>query len=272
VPHNPHFPIVAEQDTELGREVRHMYGEVAARLRASAADTVVFFTSDHYNIFFDTSVPIFSIGVAEATRGPSDYPNLPAYDVRLDPDLARHLQEQSVAAEFDVGMSQEFEVDHTVISPLHFLTPGLTVPIVPIFISGFMRPLPTARRCFDFGRALRRAIESYPGDRRVAVVASGSISLEIGGPRVFEDHHTGVPDPEWLDRVVGLLADGEFEKLVEHATDAQIFRAGNAGGEILDWITMLGMTDPAPPEFLDVQPRFGHAFAAWPQPASGAAS
>jgi aromatic ring-opening dioxygenase catalytic subunit (LigB family) len=263
VPHNPHFPIIAEQDTDLGREVTYMYGQVADRMQACAADSVVFFTSDHYNIFFDTCVPIFSIGVADSTRGPSDYPDLPKYDLRLDPVLARHLQSQVVAAHFDVGMSQEFAVDHTVISPLHFLTPGLTVPVVPIFVSGFMRPLPTAQRCFEFGRALRRAIEEFPGDRRVAVVASGSISLEIGGPRIFEDHHTGVPDPQWLDRVVDLLAEGEFGKLVAHATDSQLARAGNAGGEILDWITMLGMTDPAPPEYLDVQPRFGHAFAAW---------
>ncbi len=265
VPHNPHFPVLAETDDPLGVEVKRMYGGVSEHLQAAEPDVIVFLTSDHYNIFWDRSVPIFSIGVADSAVGPSDYPNLHRYELAIDTELARHLQAHAVSASFDVGMSQEFEFDHTVTSPLHFLTPGLRVPVVPVFVSGFLRPIPSARRCYELGKALREGVLGLDGGRRVAVVASGSISLEIGGPRMFPDHHTGVPDPQWLDRVLGLLATGEHEQLVAEATDEQLWKAGNAGGELLDWMVMLGMADePRPPEYLDVQTRFGHAFAAWP--------
>jgi hypothetical protein len=64
--------------------------------------------------------------------------------------------------------------------------------------------------------------------------------------------------------VVELLRAGDFETLVAEATDEQMREAGNAAGEILDWITMLGMIDPAPPEVIETQPQFGHSYAAWP--------
>jgi protocatechuate 4,5-dioxygenase beta chain len=68
----------------------------------------------------------------------------------------------------------------------------------------------------------------------------------------------------WLDRVLELLGTGEVEQLVSEATDERLWRAGNAGGELLDWIAMLATFDPRPPEFLECQPQYGHAFAAWP--------
>jgi protocatechuate 4,5-dioxygenase beta chain len=103
------------------------------------------------------------------------------------------------------------------------------------------------------------------------VLASGSFSLEIGGPRISETSHTGVPDPAWLGRVVELLRAGQVAELVEEATDEQLWKAGNAGGELLDWIAMLGTVDPAPPASLEVQAQFGHAFAAWPGAGADAA-
>jgi protocatechuate 4,5-dioxygenase beta chain len=114
-------------------------------------------------------------------------------------------------------------------------------------------------------------VEAAP-DSRVAVIASGSFSLEIGGPRISEDSHTGVPDPAWVERVLELLRAADVATLVSEATDERLWRAGNAGGELLDWIAMLGMFDPRPPDFLDVQPQFGHAYVAWPLDPVGAAS
>jgi hypothetical protein len=63
---------------------------------------------------------------------------------------------------------------------------------------------------------------------RVAAVASGSFSLEIGGPRVGEHSHTGVPAPEWVARVVALLGDGAVDALVAEATEERLAHAGSA--------------------------------------------
>lgn len=269
VPHNPHFPTWSAKGHPLGPEIDRYYGEVAEQLRAVGPDAILFVTSDHYNLFFET-LPIFMLGVAEAAAGPSDYPEIERRELLGEARLARHLQSSLVAAEFDVGALQEFEYDHTVIAPLHFLWPGEAVPVVPLFVSAFLRPIPTARRCFALGGAIREALASAPGPQRIAIVASGSFSVEIGGPRLFPDAHVGVPAPQWTERVVELLGAGDFDRLVAEATDEQLREAGNAAGEILDWITMLGAIDPAPPAFVHTQPQFGHSYAAWPiDPARG---
>ena len=161
-------------------------------------------------------------------------------------------------------MSQEFDFDHTVIAPLHFLVPEGSIPVVPVFVNALIPPLPSASRCFAFGRAIGAAVRAAPQPARVAAIASGSFSLEIGGPRISETSHTGVPAPEWVDRVMALLGDGAVDELVGEATDERLAHAGNAGGELLEWIVMLGMIEARPPAFLDAQPAFGHAYAAWP--------
>ena len=264
VPHTPHFPLIVERRGPAAPEIERLYGAVARRLDEVEPDAIVYITSDHYNIFFEESLPIFSVGVAPAARGPSDYPELPGHEVCIDSDLARHIQAHAVASDFDVGMSQEFELDHSVIVPLHFLTPRMEVPIVPVFVSAFVRPIPSSRRCHALGMVIREAVERYPRPMRVAVIATGSFSLEIGGPRISPDSHTGVPDPRWVERVAALLGSGQVAELIREATDEQLAEAGNAGGEVLDWIAMLGTIDPRPPGFLEVQRDYGHAFGAWP--------
>jgi|HubBroStandDraft_6_1064221.scaffolds.fasta_scaffold415178_2 hypothetical protein len=270
VPHTPHFPGIVARGEPLAADIGRLYDTVAAHLRRMRPDVLIFFTCDHYNIFFVESVPIFSIGVADSAEGPSDYPELDRYTVPMASPLARRIQEHLVRSGFDVGMSQEFEVDHPVTVPLHFLTPDMNVPIVPLFISGLMPPLPGASRCHALGEVMAEAIAAYPEAARVAAVASGSFSLEIGGPRISQHSHTGVPEPGWVGRVVSLLRSGKVADLVAEATAEQLGQAGNAGGELLTWIAMLGMLGPVRPAFLEAQAEFGHAFGAWhPQGAAG---
>jgi aromatic ring-opening dioxygenase catalytic subunit (LigB family) len=264
VPHNPHFPLWAANGAPAAAEIERMYGAVAAHLRRVRPDVLIVFTADHYNMFFETCVPIFAIGVAEAAAGASDYPQLPRRVVPIAADLAHRLHARVVHAGFDVGMSQELELDHTIIAPLWFLFPGDVPPIVPVFVNGLIPPLPSAQRCRALGGAIADAVGAEPAPLRVAVVASGSFSLEIGGPRISADSHTGIPAAGWVDRVVELLSAADVDRLVEEATDERLAEAGNAGGELLEWIAMLGTIAPARPAFLEVQPAFGHAYAAWP--------
>jgi hypothetical protein len=105
----------------------------------------------------------------------------------------------------------------------------------------------------------------------VAVLATGGINLEVGGPRVAEGAVAGAPDPAWLEHVVARLRAGEVEALVEEATSEKLQSVGNAAGELLCVIAMLGaIADPGvgaiaepTPLFLDPEPRLGHAYGAW---------
>jgi protocatechuate 4,5-dioxygenase beta chain len=261
IPHNPHFPTWVNAGHPLANEIEASYRPLREAFERARPDTLIYITSDHYNMFWET-LPVFAVGVADSARGASDYPKLER-ELRIDAGLARHIHQHLVQSEFDVAMLQELSFDHTVIAPLHFLAPESDIAVVPIYVNAFIRPLPSARRCLALGRAIAAALQSAPDAGRVAVAGSGSFSLEIGGPRMSEDSHTGVPDPQWLDRVLELLRLADVDRLVAEATDEQLWQAGNAGGEVLDWITLLGTFEPREPDHLDVQRQFGHAFATW---------
>jgi len=186
VPHTPHFPGIVQRQEPLAAELGRLYGTAASHLRSLEADTIIFFTCDHYNIFFVESVPIFSIGVAPSACGPSDYPELQRYEIPINSAMARQVQQHLVRSGFDVGMSQEFEFDNPVTVPLHFLTPDMDVPVVPVFISGLMPPLPPAWRCRALGAATGEAIRLSPSAGRVALVV-----LQLGPRRP----HPGRPRP-----------------------------------------------------------------------------
>jgi protocatechuate 4,5-dioxygenase beta chain len=95
-------------------------------------------------------------------------------------------------------------------------------PIVPLFVNGLAPPLPLARRCYALGEMLRRALEGWPSDARVAILASGSFSLEIAGPRSDADKPYGVPDQAWVAQVVGLLPRLSLLGLTRAAYSAQM--------------------------------------------------
>ncbi|MFL5105168.1 MAG: extradiol ring-cleavage dioxygenase, partial [Xanthobacteraceae bacterium] len=131
------------------------------------------------------------------------------------------------------------------------------------FISGHLAPLPSARRCYDLGAAVRRAIESFPEPLRVVVIGSGSFSLEVFGPRIAPGKSDGVPDPDWAERACALIAEAQYDTLIAESTPQQLAKAGNVGGEILNWIAMLASVDGRRPKFVTPQMEQGHAYAAW---------
>jgi gallate dioxygenase len=262
VPHTPHYPSIVARGAPDAEEIAAMYGEVSTRLLATRPDAIVFYTADHYNVFWETCIPIFSVGVAESAWGASDYDTVPRRELPIASELATGLQRSLVRAGFDVGKSQEFELDHTIVAPMHFLVPDEAIPIVPIFLNALIPPLPSADRCSALGAAVRAALQQADAGR-VAIVTSGSFSLEIAGPRTAEGTHVGVPDPAWMERVLELLGAGELERLVAESTEEQLWAAGNAGGETLLWIAMLATAGGGVPDYLDAQRRFGHGYGAW---------
>jgi protocatechuate 4,5-dioxygenase beta chain len=263
VPHNPFAPPAVQSGSPAGQELSRLYAAVGERLAAAEPDVIVVFTTDHYNAFFEISVPIFSIATGDMAPGPCDYPNLRQYELALDPELARDLQRRLVAAEFDVGASQELALDHTITAPLSLMIPEIDIPLLPFFVSTSMRPIPSAARCRALGAAIGAALTHSELPRRVALLASGAFSFDVGGMRIDEDSHVGVPDPQWLEHVVRRLRDAQLDEIVAETTPEQLERAGNASGEILNWIVALGAFAPAAPQFIEMQREQGHAFAAW---------
>lgn len=263
VPHTPFFPALVEREGPQCETAR-FFAAVTAELEAMRPDLIVMYDTDHLNTFFLDNLPVFAVGVTEAFKGPNDEPRaVPIYTIKSRPDIAAHLRRSAIESGFDLALAQEFTVDHSVVVPLHFMTPTMRVPVIPIFVSGHVPPLPSAKRCYDLGVTIRRAIESWPEGLRVVVIGSGSFSLEVFGPRIAPGKSDGVPDPDWANRVCALLEQGAIPTLLNEATQDQMLRAGNVGGELLDWIAMLGAVGERRPKFVTPQMEQGHAYAAW---------
>jgi gallate dioxygenase len=204
------------------------------------------------------------VGVDKEFTGPNDEPReMPVYKIPSAIDLAAHIRRTSVEAGFDTALLQHYSVDHSVAVPLHFLTPEMQVPVVPFFISGHLPPLPPAQRCYALGQAVGRAIASWPAPLRVVVMGSGSFSLEVAGPRMAPGRTDGVPDPDWAWRIIKLMEEQQVDTLLKEATEHQLLKAGNVGGELLNWIAMLGAIGNHKPTYIAPQMQNGHAYGVW---------
>jgi gallate dioxygenase len=263
VPHTPVFPFFVKRDGP-DSEIAKLFGAQKEQLAAVRPDVIVMFDTDHLNTFFLDNLPIFAVGVDKEFTGPNDEPReMPVYKIPSAIDLAAHIRRASVEAGFDTALTQHYSVDHSVAVPLHFLTPDMHVPVVPFFISGHLPPLPPAQRCYALGQAVGRAIASWPEPLRVVVMGSGSFSLEVAGPRMAPGRTDGVPDPDWAWRIIKLMEEQQVDTLLKESTEHQLLKAGNVGGELLNWIAMLGAIGNHKPTYIAPQMANGHAYGVW---------
>ncbi len=94
-------------------------------------------------------------------------------------------------------------------------------------------------------------------------MGSGSFSLEVGGPRMAPGRSDGVPDPDWAMRVITLLETQATDRLIAEATEHQMLKAGNIGGELLNWIAVLGAIGKRKRNYIAPQLHHGHAYGVW---------
>jgi protocatechuate 4,5-dioxygenase, beta chain len=149
-------------------------------------DVAVVFYNDHGLNFFLDKMPTFAVGAAALYCNEDEGWGIPvARAIPGDPALSWHLINALVAEEFDITMCQEMLVDHAVTIPMALMWPGENWPIriVPVAINTVQHPLPSPKRCLNLGRAIGRAIETYPGNLRVMIVGTGGLSHQLDGKR-----------------------------------------------------------------------------------------
>lgn len=262
VPHSPHYPGQFPKDGP--QPTPRTFREVKAHLDAAKADAIVVIANDHFNTFFMNNFPTFAIGVTDAAYGPNDQTRMPHYDFAVQASLAKHMLNTGLEEGFDFSVAQEFGVDHAMLVPLHYLTDDVKQPVVPIWVNTFSAPLPKAKRCYALGKMLRDAVDSMPQTLRVAAIATGSFSLEIGGPKINPGKRNSVPDLEWSRHLHRRIGNAEFAEIVAEATPERMWKAGNIGGELLNWVVLLGMVGQDKPRYLAPHDeKDGHAYAVW---------
>ena len=206
-------------------------------LAAAQPDVVVVTYNDHVTSFFFDHYSAFALGIGErfevADEG-GGARNLPGIDGH--PALAAHIGQSLMADEFDMSFFQDKPLDHGCFSPLSVLwdhQQGWPVSIVPLQMGVLQFPLPSARRFYKLGQGLRRAIESYPEDLRVVIVATGGLSHQVHGERA------GFNNTPWDMQFLELFEnDPERLASLTHAELATL--GGMEGAEVMMWLTMRG--------------------------------
>ena len=263
VPHSPHYPSQYPKDGP--QDPPRLYREVKAELDAARPDAIVVVANDHFNTFFMNNFPTFAIGVTDRSFGPNDQTKMPSYELRVPSSVAAHLRNVGVAEGFDFAVTQEFGLDHAMMVPLHYLTDGITTPIVPIWVNTFVNAAADARAAaMRSGECCAAPSTACPDRLRIAVLATGSFSLEIGGPKIDPGKRNAVPDIAWSKHIHRRLKDAQFDELIGEATPERMWKAGNIGGELLNWIVLLGVLGEGKPRYIaDHDDKDGHAYAAW---------
>lgn len=200
-------------------------------------DVMIVVYNDHAAAFSLGVVPSFAIGAAEKYR-PIDEGrgrrNVP--DFVGDVDLSWHIIDSVIPAGFDLTVCQELEVDHGFSVPMTSLfgqPEEWPVQVIPIAVNVIQQPTPTAARCFALGEAIREAIDSYPGDKRVVVVGTGGMSHQLQGERA------GLINQEFDQWFLEMLPS-QPEKLASLTPAQYIDQAGSEGSELIMWMVMRG--------------------------------
>jgi len=182
------------------RKTADAMNRIATTLQQASPDAVVIIGDDHHEMFSEDHMPAVNIYWGERyLNAPVDLARTPdfrrsamwAYHPEepewypCDADLGRHVIESLVAQQFDVSHSRSVPVDHEVGHAFNFIvrrfmSAGSPVPQVPIFLNTYFPPTqPAAGRCYAFGKALRRAIETWDTSKTVAIIASGGLSHTV---------------------------------------------------------------------------------------------
>jgi hypothetical protein len=204
-----------------------------AWLDALKPDLMVVVYNDHMNRFFFDAYPTFALGVsdthpqADEGWGKRDLPDLPGHA-----EFSWHLAQSLVEDEFDPTICQEMTVDHGILSILPLLTDNRwPAPLVPLAANVIQHPLPTPRRFFHLGQAIRHAVESYPKDMRVLVVATGGMSHQLHGERF------GFMNPAWDNEFLDRL-EADPQSLVGLKHHDYMERGGAESVEMIMWLAM----------------------------------
>lgn len=210
-----------------GEEFVRGVAETREAIRVAAPDLVVVFGPDHYRNFFLDVMPAFCIGIGEIEAF-GDYGTHQG-PIPADPVAATTVLAAVRDSGFDPAFSMRMGVDHGITQPYQVLVPDMDAPMLPVMIDCGAAPRPSFRRAYEFGTAVGNAVRQLPGDRRIAILASGGLS-----------HWVATPAPEDADADTrDFLIDGrdsvrEYNAKREESV-AQRARDGKEGKVNSDW-------------------------------------
>ena len=206
-------------------------------------DVIVLVYNDHASAFSLELIPTFAIGCAEVFPpadegwGPRPVPLVEGY-----PELAWHIAQSTILDEFDMTIVNKMDVDHGLTVPLSLMCgqpQAWPCRVIPFAVNVVHYPVPSGRRCFQLGKAIRRAVERYDEPLNVQIWGTGGMSHQLQGPRA------GLINKEWDNRFLDhLIEDPAALARVPHVE--YVREAGSEGIELVMWLIARGaMADAA---------------------------
>jgi protocatechuate 4,5-dioxygenase beta chain len=223
-------------------------------LKDDRPDVIFLVYNDHATAFSLEMIPTFAIGTA-AEFNPADegYGPRPVPKVIGHPELASHIAQSVIQDDFDLTIVNRMDVDHGLTVPLSLMCgqpQAWPCPVIPFAVNVVQYPVPSGRRCFLLGQAVRKAVESFDAPLNVQIWGTGGMSHQLQGARAGLINREF--DNAFLDR---LIADPEDLSKMPHIE--YVREAGSEGIELVMWLIARGaMADVAG----GARPRVAHRF------------
>src|SRR5665213_1610296 len=203
-------------------------------------DVVILVYNDHASAFSLEIIPTFALGCAESFAiADEGWGPRPVPVVQGHPDLAWHIAQSVILDEFDLTIVNKMEVDHGLTVPLSLMfgqPKTWPCPVIPLCVNVIQYPPPTGHRCYMFGKAIRRAVESFDKDLRVVIFGTGGMSHQLQSGRA------GFINKEFDKRFLDAMAPHP-EELVKIDPLTYLREAGSEGIELVMWLVMRGALD-----------------------------
>jgi protocatechuate 4,5-dioxygenase beta chain len=225
-------------------------------MKENRPDVIFLVYNDHANAFSLEMIPTFAIGtaaeyeIADEGWGPRPVPKVIGH-----PELASHIAHSVIQDDFDLTIVNKMAVDHGLTVPLSLMCGqqdpvegAWPCPVIPFAVNVVQYPVPSGRRCYNLGKAIRKAVDSYDEPLKVQIWGTGGMSHQLQGPRA------GLINKEWDNRFLDrLIAEPEALSKMPHLEYVQ--EAGSEGIELVMWLIARGaMSDKVP----RVRHRFFH--------------
>jgi hypothetical protein len=223
-------------------------------LKDNKPDVIFLVYNDHATAFSLEMIPTFAIGTA-AEFQPADegWGPRPVPKVMGHPELAAHIAQSVIQQDFDLTIVNKMDVDHGLTVPLSLMCgqpEAWPCPVIPFAVNVVQYPVPSGQRCYNLGKAIRKAIESFDQDLKVQIWGTGGMSHQLQGPRAGLINRAF--DNDFLDK---LISNPQAAADISHID--YVREAGSEGIELVMWLIARGaMADVAG----GAAPKLAHRF------------
>lgn len=200
-------------------------------------DVVILVYNDHASAFSLELIPTFALGCApKFSIADEGWGARPVPEVIGHPKLAWHIAQSAILDEFDLTIVNKMDVDHGLTVPLSLMfgqPEAWPCPVIPLAVNVIQFPPPTGNRCFQLGRAIRKAVQSFPEDLKVVVFGTGGMSHQLQGPR------NGIINKSFDEYYLDNIGQNP-DNLIAIDHERYLREAGSEGIELVMWLIMRG--------------------------------